>query len=149
VPELTLGIGHKTVDDDLGSDSGQMIGAGITIPLFDRGQASQQRASASAAVARNEHLLKLARAGGEVRGLWNEVTDLTGAAWQQHTAASQETTALVKVAEAAYRGGEIGVLELLDAYRAAHDAELKALDMAAAARQAQVELDRLTGGLVR
>ena len=149
VPELTFGIGHRMVDDDLGSDSGPMIGAGITIPLFDRGQAIQQRASASAAIARNQHLLTLATAGGEVRGLWNEVTHLTGTAWQQHTAARDESTALAKIAEAAYRGGEIGVLELLDAYRAVHDAELKALETAAAARQADVELDRLTGGLVR
>jgi RND family efflux transporter MFP subunit len=51
VPE-TLGVGRKTVDDDLGSESGPMIAAGITIPLFDHGQAEEQRASASAAIAR-------------------------------------------------------------------------------------------------
>ncbi len=149
VPELTLGVGRKVVDDDLGSDSGPMIAAGITIPLFDRGQSEQQRASASGAIARSQHRLALAAAEGEIRGLWREVTVLTSAAWEQHGVARKEAARLVRIAEVAYQGGEIGVLELLDAYRGAHDAELQALEMAAAARQAQVELDRLTGGLVQ
>ncbi len=149
VPEFTIGIGRKSVDDDLGSDSGAMIGAGITLPLFDRGQANQQRASANAAIARNQHTLNLTIAGGEVRGLWSEVKDLISTAKLQHTTAREEATSLVKIAETAYRGGEIGVLELLDAYRTVHDAKLVALDTAAKARQAEVELDRLTGGMVR
>lgn len=149
VPELTLGIGHKTVDDDLGIDSGPMIAAGVSIPLFDRGQADQQRASAGAAIARSRHRLAQAAAEGEVRGRWREVMDLTSTAWDRHRAAREEAARLVKIAEVAYRGGEIGILELLDAYRGAHDSELQALETAGAARQAQIELDRLTGGLTR
>ena len=149
MPELTLGVGYKTVDDDLGTDSGPMIAAGITVPLFDRGQADQQRASAGAAIARSQYRLALAAAEGEVRGRWREVTDLTGAAWDQHRAAREEAARLVKIAEVAYRGGEIGILELLDAYRGVHDAELQALETAVVARRTQIALDRLTGGLVR
>lgn len=149
VPELTLGVGYKTVDDDLGTDSGPMIAAGITVPLFDRGQADQQRASAGAAIARSQYRLALAAAEGEVRGRWREVTDLTSAAWDQHRAAREEAARLVKIAEVAYRGGEIGILELLDAYRGVHDAELQALETAVVARRTQIALDRLTGGLAR
>ena len=149
VPELTVGIGRKSVDDDLGVDSGPMIAAGITIPLFDRSQAEVQRAFAGAEIARNQHQLALTAAEGEIRGRWNEVTDLINTAWSQHRTAHEEATRLVKIAEVAYRGGEIGILELLDAYRGAHEAQLQVLETAVAARQAQIELDRLTGGLAR
>ena len=147
IPELTLGIGRKTVDDDLGFDSGPMIAAGITVPVFDRGQAEEQRASANAVIARSEHQLALAEAEGKVRGRWTEVAELTAAARDQDRAAHEEGARLIAIAEAAYRGGELGVLELLDAYRGAYEAELQALDMAASAREARIELDRLAGGL--
>lgn len=146
VPELTLGVGRKTVDDDLGSDAGPLITAGITIPLFDRGQAEQQRASANALIARSEHRLALAAAEGELRGRWSEVTELTTAAREQHRSTRQSAARLIEIAEAAYRGGEIGVLELLDAYRGTYEAKLQALSMAASAREARVALDQMTEG---
>ena len=52
---------------------------------------------------------------------------------------------LVRIAEAAYRAGESTVLELLDAYKGALEAELTALDLEWKAREARIELDQLTG----
>jgi cobalt-zinc-cadmium efflux system outer membrane protein len=145
IPDLTLGVGRKSVDDDLGRDAGPVITAAITIPLFDHGQAEQQRAAAAAKIARSRYQIALAKAEGEVRGLWREVSELTRTAWQQQQQAQEAAGQLIHIAQLAYEGGEIGVLELLDAYRGAHDAELEALEMAAAARQAHITLDRLTG----
>jgi len=146
VPELTLGVGHKLIDDDLGRDSGPMVSAGISIPLFDRGQPEQQRAAANTAIARSEFELALATAEGEVRGRWLELNELIATAHSQQEEARVDAKRLVEIAEAAYRGGELGVLELLDAYRGAHEAELLALRIATLARHARIELDRLTGG---
>ncbi|MDT8320190.1 MAG: TolC family protein [Xanthomonadales bacterium] len=154
VPELTLGVGRKVVDDglsrdsgsDSGRDSGPMVSAGITIPLFDRGQSQQQRGAAQATIARSEFELALAGAKGEVRGRWQEVNELIATAQSQRHDVRVEANRLIEIAEAGYRGGELGVLELLDAYRGAHEAELLAVSIAAAARQARIELDRLTGG---
>ena len=88
----------------------------------------------------------LATAEGEVRGLWSEVNELTSAAREQDRIAHEDAARLIEIAEVAYRGGELGVLELLDAYRGAYEAELQALEMASSARQARVELNRMTGG---
>ena len=52
---------------------------------------------------------------------------------------------LVRIAEAAYRAGESTVLELLDAYKGALEAETMALDLEGKARDARIELDQLTG----
>ncbi|MGC1952954.1 MAG: TolC family protein, partial [Gammaproteobacteria bacterium] len=108
----------------------------------------QQRASANALIARSEHRLALAAAEGELRGRWNEVTDLTMAAREQHRSTRESAARLIEIAEAAYRGGEIGVLELLDAYRGTYEAKLQALSMAASAREARVALDQMTEGAI-
>jgi cobalt-zinc-cadmium efflux system outer membrane protein len=52
---------------------------------------------------------------------------------------------LVRTAKAAYKGGEIGILELLDAYREEADTLTRALELEKRARQAHIELERLTG----
>jgi cobalt-zinc-cadmium efflux system outer membrane protein len=148
VPELTLGVGQKEVSDDLGRDSGPMVSAGITLPLFDRGQADVQRASAQAEIARSRHRLVLQHAQGEVTGLWRELAGLRSAALEARRGADEEVSEMIRIAEAAYEGGELGVLELLDAYRSAYLAEIQALELAAAARLASIELDLLTGGAV-
>ncbi len=45
-----------------------------------------------------------------------------------------------------YRGGELGVLELLDAYRGAEEDEERALDLEFQARRARIELELSSGG---
>ena len=52
---------------------------------------------------------------------------------------------LVAIATAGYEEGEFGILELLDAHRVNLSAELRSLELSAAARRAAVELDRASG----
>jgi cobalt-zinc-cadmium efflux system outer membrane protein len=52
---------------------------------------------------------------------------------------------LVTIAQAAYEAGEMRILELLDAYRTALSARLKAIELSAGARRAEVELSRSLG----
>jgi cobalt-zinc-cadmium efflux system outer membrane protein len=148
VPDLTLGAGQKRVDDDLGSDTGPIIVAGITIPLFNHGQADEQRASAQAEIARNRHQLLVQKAQGDVTGLWREVVGLRSAALEARQGAGEEASRMIRIAETAYEGGELGVLELLDAYRSAYLFQIQALELSVAARLTSIELDQLTGGAV-
>ena len=64
-------------------------------------------------------------------------------------AAPPTRAALLRTAEAAYRGGEVGVLELIDGYRAALDADLSLVELEWAARRARIDLDRTSGGASR
>jgi outer membrane protein TolC len=52
-------------------------------------------------------------------------------------------------AQAGYLAGRFSVLELADAYGAWRDARLRAIDLAAAARQAEVDLSREVGTPLR
>jgi cobalt-zinc-cadmium efflux system outer membrane protein len=56
-----------------------------------------------------------------------------------------ETGDLVRIARAAYEGGEVGILELIDAYRMQREVRLRLQELVAAARQSAFELERLVG----
>lgn len=145
IPDVTLGAGVKRVEEPGRSDSGVLLSVAVPIPLFERGQAAVQRASAQARALQGEHLLALARAEGEVRGVWRQARALRAAAVQFLDASLPASHELARIAEAAYRGGETGILELLDAYRSRLDAETEALELETKARRARIELDALIG----
>jgi outer membrane protein TolC len=52
---------------------------------------------------------------------------------------------LTRIAQVGYQEGELGVLELLDAYRVTRQSQLRLIELQSAARQAQIELERVVG----
>ena len=145
VPEVTLGIGTKRGDYGFGHESLTSFTAAIPLPVFDRQQPGQQRAVAQAMTARAEHRLARSRAEGRLRGLHRQVTQLVDAASHYRREAADQSGDLVRIAGASYRAGETTMLELLDAYKGALEAETTALDLEWKAREASIELDQLTG----
>ena len=107
-------------------------------------------ASALAGIARGELLgaqghrdIALAEAIAALEAARAEATALRSAAVEFANQA-QAASDLVRIAAAGYAGGELGVLELLDAYRGEMDDALTRLDLAHQARRARLDFDRLT-----
>lgn len=144
LPPLALGLGGKQTDDGVVRTTSTVLALSIPLPLFDRQQAAQQRTAAQALAARASHRLAQQHAQGELLGLYAQANELAAAAERYRRNASADFANLVRIAETAYRAGESTVLELLDAYRSALDAETTALDLEWQARNARIELDRLT-----
>lgn len=145
LPDVTVGVGPKYTDVGMGRDTSTVITLSVPLPVFDRQQAGERRAIADARHARSEYALTRARAEGDLRGLHRQAERLGAAAADYRTRAVGGSAALLRIAEAAYQGGESTLLELLDAYRGALDAEITALDLEWKARQARIEYDLLTG----
>jgi cobalt-zinc-cadmium efflux system outer membrane protein len=145
IPDVTVGIGSKTQDNGATRDSGTTVSLSVPLPLFDRNQAGQQRARAGADAARAEAGLLRSRLEGDLRGAWRQSQGLIVAAREYQAHAASASQDLVRIAEASYRGGETGILELLDAYRAALDAESRAWELSWNARQAAIDLDTIAG----
>jgi outer membrane protein, heavy metal efflux system len=149
IPEVELGGGLKSVDAGSGRDSGFAAALTIPIPLFSRGQDERLRGDARARAARGRLSLAVDAARAAVAGLHADATRLAAAAARYRESGTADGAALLRSAEAAYRGGEVGVLELIDAYRAALDAELSLVELEWAARRARIDLDRTAGGAFR
>lgn len=150
-PDVTLGVGAKRSNNDNGNgitrDNGTVFTLSIPLPVFDRQQAGEQRAAAEAINARAEHGLARSRAEGDLRGLHRQTERLILAAEEYRANAAAAAPDLLRIAEAAYQGGESTLLELLDAYRGALEAETTALDLEWKAREARIDYDLLTGSV--
>jgi cobalt-zinc-cadmium efflux system outer membrane protein len=90
--------------------------------------------------------LRRQEALAQLRGAWRNVHRLTQSARSFAGKTKDASAQLVRSAEASYRGGEIGVLELLDAYRSGRDDKLRRLDLEVEARRARIVLDATVGG---
>ena len=147
IPEVTVGIGPRQVESGGVRDSGVALSLSVPLPVFDRQQAGQQRAAAEAQQARAEYRLEHARIEGELRGLHRQAEALraTAADYRQNTLAA--TPDLLRIAEAAYRGGESSLLELLDTYRGVLETETTVIELEARAREARIEHDLMTGSI--
>ncbi|MEF8793898.1 TolC family protein [Thiohalorhabdus sp.] len=146
VPDVTVGLGVTTVDQPGADGNGSLLELTVPLPAFDRGQTEAAAAAArqTRAEARYRRLLERARA--QVGGLWRQTRELTGATTEFRQQALAKSRELTEIAEAAYRAGELGILELLDAYRGQLDARLRTLEMARAARTSWIDLARTAGG---
>ena len=145
IPDVTVGVGSKSVDSGLARERGTVIAVSVPLPLFDRDQAAADKAAAQAREAGAQASLRRARLEGELRGLWLQVRQLNAAAHEYKVQAEQAATDLARIAEASYKGGETGILELLDAYRATHEAQARALELSWSARQGAIDLDTIAG----
>ena len=82
------------------------------------------------------------RIRSEITGA-SEVLTLRQAALSQEPQGTAEE--LVQIAVVAYREGEVGILELLDAARTASRARTRSIDLRLDARLAQIALERAVG----
>ena len=147
IPDVTVSIGPKFVDNGSTRENGVALALSVPLPVFDRQQAGQQRAAAEALQARAEYRLARSRAEGELRGLYRQAEGLRTTAADYRGRAVAASPELLRIAEAAYQGGESSLLELLDAYRGALEAETTALELEKRARDARIEFDLLTGSV--
>ena len=146
VPDLRLEGGWKGVDlGRQGRTDGFLLGASLSIPLWDQSSGLARIAEGEARAARGRLALLESELDGELGGARAEAVRLRRAATEFREQTGAASGDLVRIASAGYEGGELGLLELLDAYRGAADDSLSALDMEHAARRARIELDRLTG----
>ena len=140
------GGGLASAGTGLGSTStGFVLGASVSVPLFDRGQAQAARASASRARVEAEREVLAARIAAEVRAASAAAVGERELADRYRAESVARADELVAIATAAYEEGEFGILELLDAHRVSLRANLRSLDLSASARRAVVELDSAAG----
>lgn len=148
LPTLELGGGMKRANDTGSSNGyGYVIGASLSIPLFDHGQAQRAQAEAQRALAtaRTEALTRTIDA------------DLQSALATFRTArqelerfeaqTSGQVEALLAAAQSGYREGARTIVELLDAQRAQTDVAERRLSLLGTAKRAEARLRAAAGDL--
>lgn len=144
IPEFAVGLGYKRTSVMGETASGPIVSLGARLPLFNRGDAAigearaRQRArEAELGLARREAEAAVAVAQARV--------DAALLALRSAEQALEDARRLGPIAEAAYQGGEGGVVELVDAYRAAQDAEIEVIELLERAAMAGVDAELALG----
>ncbi len=145
VPEFELSGGWKRAVGNGQDRHGFRIGLAIDLPLFDRGQGNATQARATRRANQGRATWIRQQWEGETQH-WKARLKYSREVLAELRADSERSAQLVEVAEAAYAGGELSILELLDAYRGASEDELRTLELELAVRLAWLQQRRLTGG---
>ena len=145
IPEPSVSAGMQTFRSAGFSDVGYTFAVSVPLPIFNRGQMEVARLQATAQ--RTESLLQGLRVEIEagIQTAYSSAQFRHRMAEQHIGQVGAQTQQLASIAQLAYQEGELGILELLDAYRVGLLARLQSVELLEAARKADIELDRAVG----
>lgn len=146
IPEPVVSAGYKRADIGMNQIvHGGVVELSVPLPLFNKGQAEVSRFSAEQerSSARLQILSRQIRAA--VDGTVRAFNARREAKDRFSRALSDSGPELVRIATVAYLEGEIGILQLLDAYRSQREAQMRMLEIELAVKEAQIELERVVG----
>ena len=140
-PEIVAGTKSSTI---LGGDTGSVVSAIASIPLFDRSR--PERALAVARGAQAEARVNAFRVvlRGQIAALRAAVIERREAA-ERYRAEAVRAGEIERIAQVSYDAGERSILELLDAYRIGSSARVRQATLDAVVRQAEIELEFASG----
>jgi outer membrane protein, heavy metal efflux system len=151
IPEPTVFAGLKRAAQNSAGpaggaplSNGAVAGLSLSLPIFNQGQAEAAKWSAERqrAEARLEALSR--RVNAAIEAAWQSFL-LRRAARDEYSRSLEENEELTRVSRIAYQEGEIGILQLLDAFRLRRSARLRMIDLSLAAKEAQIHLESLIG----
>ncbi len=145
IPEPVVTAGLKRADAPGRNVSGPVVALSVPIPLFNRGQTEVARLRSELERIGTRQQILEQRIRSEVQAAYAAAELRRGIAAEYRQGLAAEGSELQRIAESAYEEGELGILQLLDAYRVNRQSQLKAWELAAAAKQAEIDLDRVVG----
>jgi outer membrane protein TolC len=137
--------GLKRAGDQSGRERGGVFGVNVSLPLFDAGGRETERWTAERARVDFERAAVEEQVRAEITQA-SEVMALRQAAISQDQVDAGDE--LMRIAEVAYREGEVGILQLTDAVRTASRARFRSIEIRLEARLAQIALERAVGGIL-
>jgi cobalt-zinc-cadmium efflux system outer membrane protein len=144
VPEPEVVAGTKS-SSAAGGDLGAVVAVHASIPFFDRSRAEKALAAARAARAEAQVDAFRLQLRTEIAALRAAVLERRETAARYRTGAVNSASEIERIAQVSYDAGERGILELLDAYRTGASARIRQAALDAAVRQAEIELEFVSG----
>jgi len=159
LPEPEIFIGTKSSTASSGGTgstvtvgdaaTGSVIGVHATIPLFDRARPERTLAVARAAQAEAQANAFRLALRGQIAALRAAVVERREGAERYRAEAVNRTDEIERIARVSYDAGEGGILELLDAYRIGAAARVRQASLDLAVREAEIELEFVSGWEMR
>ena len=139
-PDVTLGGGVRSVGGGMADETGLIVSFSVPLPLFDRNQGERLSRAAEASRATARYRLARDQIAADVAALAYRTKALREVALDYDQGARAASEEFLRISGSAYAGGEITVLEAIDALRAVRDTELRAIQLHRNARAAHTAL---------
>ncbi|NOT27437.1 MAG: TolC family protein [Acidobacteria bacterium] len=144
LPEPEVVAGTKSSNAGTG-DMGSIVSVHVNVPLFDRGRAERAAAQARAGQVDAQIAALRLTMQTEISAWRAAVIERRAIAARYRTAVGGGTDDIERIAQISYDNGEGGILELLDAHRTASSARVRQVMLDAAVREAEIELEFVSG----
>ena len=144
MPEPELFAGTKSSSVGTG-DVGTVVSVHVSLPLFDRARPERAAAQARAAQVRADTEALRLTLRTQIGGWRDALVARRGIADQYRAAVTAGAEEIERIALVSYEAGERGILELLDAYRIGASARVRQAALDAAVREAEIELEFVSG----
>lgn len=140
----TFSAGLKRAEEDDETRAGPVVGVSVAVPLFNKGTRESSRWIAERTRAELERVSIEAAIRAQVSRAFEALAVRRQNAPAVHSAAASADE-LITIADVAYREGEIGILQLVDAYRTAARARERAIDSNLNLALSEIALERAVG----
>ncbi len=144
IPEPEVFAGTKSSNAGTG-DVGTVVSVHVSVPLFDRARPERAAAQARAAQVRADTELARLTLRAQIGGWRDALVARRDSAARYRTALTANAEQIERIAQVSYEEGERGILELLDAYRVGASARVRQATLDAAVREAEIELEFVSG----
>jgi cobalt-zinc-cadmium efflux system outer membrane protein len=144
IPEPEV-VGGTKMSNAAGGGVGSIVSVHVTVPLFDRGRPERAAAQARARQARAQADMLRQTIRAQIAAWRAAVVERRAIAERHRAAVSAGADQIERIAQVSYEAGERGILELLDAYRTASTARVRQAELDAAVREAEIELEFVSG----
>jgi cobalt-zinc-cadmium efflux system outer membrane protein len=145
VPSLQFGL--VFTDKPYGNTS--FAGVSVALPIFDRGQGGMARANAEKRTATLARELVNSRTRGELERAVDQLGKRRATRVKFENEVIGQLNDLKAMSEASYRLGKGSLLELFDASRSRTETQLTHLDLMQAEIEAELDILKITGLLIR
>jgi cobalt-zinc-cadmium efflux system outer membrane protein len=144
IPEPEVVAGTKT-SNVAGGDVGSIISVHVNLPLFDRSRPERAAAQARARQVRADADVLRQTIRAQIAAWRAAVVERRAVAERHRAALVAGADQIERIAQVSYEAGERGILELLDAYRTSSSARIRQAELDAAVREAEIELEFVSG----
>ena len=145
IPEPVVSAGMKRVATSSFTDTGHIFSVSVPLPFFNRSRREAAVANANFTRTQAEKQALQQQIASEVKAAYEATEQRRRLAQEYRRQVGEKNIELTRVARIAYQEGEHRILELLDAFRVTLSSELRVLDLVAAARLAEIDLERAVG----
>jgi cobalt-zinc-cadmium efflux system outer membrane protein len=144
VPEPEIVAGTKSSNAGAG-DMGSLFSVHVNVPLFDRGAPERAVAQARASQVRAEAEAQRLLVRTQIAAWRAALIERRAIADQYRGTSADAAERVSRIAQVSYDAGEGSILELLDAYRTTSTARVRQAALDAAVREAEIELEFVSG----